>query len=190
MKIGLGLSSFFTEIGSGINFSLWVKYSLPGCNCVNFISETALCDNVSTNIDFPKISDWQVVVIIIITHPSAWVRNYPAIFKCYRYCVVVQAILSSTILSISPFTMKCPFRTILSQPWVITICTKKGVTRVSHFISFTAKKSHHFCTFVVQSRRHVECCYFFLAAVKSYLGEVCVHWMYSRILFVLRYSCN
>ena len=48
------------------------------------------------------------------------------------------------------------------------------VTRVWHLISFTAEISHHFCTFVVQSRADVECCSFFFAAVKSYLGKVYV----------------
>ena len=157
-----------------IKLWLCVKYSLSGCNCVNFISETALRDNVSTNIDFPKISGWQVVVLIIITKPSVWGRNCPLTFKGYKCCVDVQAIPYSTILSMSPFTMKCPCRTILIQPLVIAMHTKKGVTRVRHFISFTAEKSHHLCTFVVQSHCDVEYCSFFFAAVKFYLAEACV----------------
>lgn len=163
----------FTEIVSGMKLWLCAKFSLPGCNCINFISETSLCDDVSTNIDFPKVFGWHVVVIII-TFPSARGRNHPVIFAGYKCCVVVQALLPSTMLRMSPFTMVRPFRTILSQPWVIAIHTNKGVTRIWHFISFTAKKSNHFCAFVVQSRCDVECCSFFFTAVKSYLGEVCV----------------
>ena len=117
---------------------------------------------ISTDINFPKVSSRQVVASIIITLPAATSRNYPVIPAAHKCCVVVQTILSNTMLDMSPLTMICPYRTILSQSWVITIHTDEGVARVWHLISFTAEKSHHFCTFYVQSRSDVECCSFFL----------------------------
>ena len=117
---------------------------------------------ISTDINFPKVCSRQVVDSIIMAIPAAANWNYPVIPATHICCVVVQTILFNTMADMSPLTMICPSRTILSQSWVITIHTDEGVARVWLLISFTAEISHHFRTFFVQSRSDVECCSFFL----------------------------
>ena len=120
---------------------------------------TRMC--TSTDINFPKVSSRHVVASIIVTLSVATSRNYPMMLAAHKCCVVLETILSNIIPDMSPLTIICPCRTILSQSWVIAIHTDKGVRRVWHLIFFSAEISHHFCTFVVQSRSDVECCSFF-----------------------------
>ena len=52
---------------------------------------------ISTDINFPKVSSWQVIAGIIIALPGPTSRNHPLIPVGHKCCVVVQTILSINV---------------------------------------------------------------------------------------------